>query len=162
MATLATMLNRILAAKGAEQAAAQATARQADIYTLRPLANEDVYFYVKRIDNTRVVREADPSARGACWKLIATACVGVLLVIGVLLPSAYGLLAGYQIQALKAEQKHLESEQAALELDEAKLVSPQRLEELAAEQQFVTPAPQKVFYLDSTNKDSVALNVGAK
>ena len=35
----------------------------ADDYKLRALPNEDVYFYFKKIDNARVVREADPTAR---------------------------------------------------------------------------------------------------
>jgi len=39
-----------------------------------------------------------------------------LLLICVLLPSAYSLLAGYQIQALQQEQQRLATEQASLEL----------------------------------------------
>ena len=68
---------------------------------------------------------------------------------GVLLPSAYGLLAGYQIQSLRREGQRLATEQAALELSEARLLSPARMEELARVQQFVDPEPQKVVYLDS-------------
>ena len=54
-----------------------------------------------------------------------------VLLIGVLLPSAYGLLAGYQIQTLRQEAQRLATEQASLELQEAKLLSPARMEELA-------------------------------
>jgi len=64
-------------------------------------ANEDIYFYIKRIDNSRVARASDPQSRGTCWKLIGSAGVAVALLVGVLLPSAYGLLAGYQIQSLR-------------------------------------------------------------
>src|SRR5262245_8137014 len=66
-------------------------------------ANEDIYFFVKRIDNSRVVRQADPAAGGTCWKLIGSVVAAVVLLIGVLLPSAYGLLAGYRIQSLRLE-----------------------------------------------------------
>jgi hypothetical protein len=79
----------------------------------------------------------------------------------VLLPSAYGLLAGYQIQALKEESKRLANEQASLELEEATLLSPARMEQLAREQQFTDPEPQKVVYLDSTHGSAVAMNGSA-
>ena len=75
-----------------------------------------------------------------------------LLLIGVLLPSAYGLLAGYQIQSLRSEAQRLAGEQASLELQEAKLVSPARMEELARQQQFIDPEPEKVVYLDSEGR----------
>ena len=124
-------------------------------FMLRALPNEDIYFFVKHIDNARVVKESDPQARNACWKLIAAAGTAAVLLIGVLLPSAYGLLAGYQIQSLKSEQQRLVTERSTLELDEAKLVSPARLEELARTQQFVDPAPLKVVYLNT--KGAVAM-----
>jgi len=125
---------------------------------VRVFANEDIYFFVKRIDNGRVVRQADPHAGGVCWKMIGSVGAAALLLIGVLLPSAYGLLAGYQIQSLKAEARRLAGQQASLELQEAKLLSPERMEELARIQQFIDPAPQKVVYLDSKDGSSLALN----
>ncbi len=123
---------------------------------VRSFANEDIYFFVKRIDNSGVVREADPKARGTCWKLIGSVVTAVVLLIGVLLPGAYSLLAGYQIQSLKQEAARLQTEQASLELEEAALVSPARMEELAKEQQFIDPPAQKVVYLDKGS--SLALN----
>jgi len=104
------------------------------------------------------VRQADPQAGGVCWKMIGSVGAAALLLIGVLLPSAYGLLAGYQIQSLKEEAKRLAGQQASLELQEAKLLSPERMEELARIQQFIDPAPQKLVYLDSKDGSSLALN----
>jgi hypothetical protein len=159
MASIATIFNRVLGARAYENADPRIAVRERDdLYVLRSLPNEDVYFFVKDISNTRVVREADPRAGGACWKLIASAGVAVCLLIGVLLPSAYGLLAGYKVQSLRQEQQHLLTEKSSLELEEAKLLSPQRLEELARMQSFVDPAPQKVVYLDGKS-GSLALNV---
>ena len=83
-----------------------------------------------------------------------------LLLIGVLLPSAYGLLAGYQIQSLRGAAQRLAGEQASLELQEAKMLSPARMEELARQQQFIDPEPAKVVYLDSKDGSSLALNQG--
>ncbi len=166
MATLANVyqpaLRSELRAAREPARAARATytsARAGDAARVRAFANEDIYFFVKRIDNTRVVREADPQARGTCWKLIGSVVAAVVLLIGVLLPSAYGLLAGYQIQSLQQEGQRLATEQASLELQEATLLSPARMEELAREQQFIDPPAQKVVYLDSKG-GSLAMNHG--
>jgi hypothetical protein len=155
MATLATVYSKLFTA-GADRSAA--TPRLEPSIPVRVFPNEDIYFFVKRIDNSRLVRQADPRARGDCWKMIGSAGVAAMLLIGVLLPSAYGLLAGYQIQSLKEEAKHLAAEQASLELQEAKLLSPARMEELARMQQFVDPEAQKVVYLNSKNGSAVAMN----
>jgi cell division protein FtsL len=156
MATLANFFDWFAGSK-AQDGVFRPAREKDDPYALRSIPNEDIYFYVKEINNARVVRESDPQARTACWKLIASAGVAAVLLIGVLLPSAYGLLAGYQIESLKQEQSRLNTERSRLELEEAKLLSPARLEELARTQQFVDPPPQKVVYLDG--KGSLALNV---
>jgi hypothetical protein len=125
---------------------------------VRYFANDDIYFHVKRIDNSRVVRQADPKTRRVCWKMIGSVAAAAMLLICVLLPSAYGLLAGYQIQTLKEESKRLLNDQASLELEEAKLLSPERMEQLAREQQFTDPEPQRVVYLESAHGPAVAMN----
>ena len=154
MATLATVLSRVFTRsiqRGDELPRTVLTAR------VPAFANEDLYFYVKRIDNSRVVRATDPAVGGTCWKLIGSVVAAVVLLVGVLLPSAYGLMAGYQIQSLRREGQRLATEQASLELQEARLLSPQRMEELARIQQFIDPAPQKVVYLEG-QQGSLAMN----
>lgn len=155
MATLANVWSR-LAANGVDQNG-EAMRRMNASVRVRAFANEDILFYIKQIDNSHVVREADPAARGRCWKLIGSAVGAAILLICVLLPSAYGLLAGYQIQALRVEGQRLAADQASLELQEARMLSPARIEQLASEQQFVDPAPQSVVYLDS-QQGSLAMN----
>ena len=75
-----------------------------------------------------------------------------------LLPSAYGLMAGYQFSSLKKEQQLLITERARLELEEARLMSAERLQELARMQEFVDPAPDSTVYLTPKNDQSLALN----
>ena len=128
---------------------------------VRAFANEDIYFFVKRIDNSGVVRVADPRAGGTCWKLIGSVGAAAVLLIGVLLPGAYSLLAGYQIQVLKQEQSKLINEQSSLEIQATQLLTPARMEQLAREQQFIDPPSQKVVYLDSKG-GSLAQNHGAQ
>lgn len=159
MATLATVYNRLFSGSFEQAAKARPEhGRGMGGVRLRAFANDDIYFYVKRIDNTRVVREADPEARGTCWKLIGSVVAAVVLLISVLLPSAYGLLAGYQIQTLRQEGEKLAAERASLELAEAQLLSPARLEELARMQQFTDPPAQKVVYLETSQSGTVAMN----
>jgi len=158
MATLATVCSRFFTGETVRSATSSGTHRGARAVPVRAFANEDIYFFVKRIDNSRVVRQTDPKAGGVCWKMIGSVGAAALLLIGVLLPSAYGLLAGYQIQSLRGEAQRLASEQASLELQEAKLVSPARMEQLARQQQFIDPEPEKVVYLESKDGSSLALN----
>jgi hypothetical protein len=159
MATLATTVYSRFFSRGFEQATKVRTDhRGARNAALRPFANDDIFFYVKRFDNTRVVREADPQARGTCWKLIGSVVAAVMLLISVLLPSAYGLLAGYQIQTLRQESERLSTEQSSLELAEAQLLSPARMEQLARMQQFIDPPAQKVVYLENAQSGTVAMN----
>jgi len=159
MASIATVYNRLFQ-KGIElgEETGRVRALSADSAgRVRPFANQDIYFWSKRFDNSRVVRKSDPAGNGMCWKLIGSAVSAAVLLIVVLLPSAYGLMAGYQVQSLRDESQRLSNELSSLELDEAKLLSPARLEELARIQQFIDPAPQKLIYLD-TRQGSLALN----
>jgi hypothetical protein len=123
---------------------------------LRAFANEDILFYVKRIDNSGVVRLADPGARARALKMAGSVFGAAVLLIFVLLPSAYGLMAGYRIESLRQESDRLQAARASLELRESQLLSPERMEQLAREQQFVDPAPQKVVYLE--DKQGLAMN----
>lgn len=157
MATLANIFHRFVEPTDIQESAATATADPGDFYQLRQFPNERIHLHVKRIDNTRVVRQIDPSAHGTCWRMIGGACLGALLLIGLLLPSAWSLLAGYQMQNLRQEQERLRNELAVLELQEARLLSPERLEELARIQQFIDPEPGKMIFLGP--KEDLALNV---
>jgi hypothetical protein len=162
MATLAAWWNRWGAAKNSGSAADEEYIRAADgAGRLRPLPNEDVYFFVKRIDNSRVVRAADPTAGRTCWKFIGAAGVVTILLIGLFLPNAYGLLAGHDIEVLKAEQRRLLDERATLDLGEARLLDPARLQELALTEQLVEPAAGRVIYLNPETEGALAMNASA-
>lgn len=145
MATLATIFDKFTWAR-AERSEAAAEVDRA--FALRALPNDDIYFFVKRIDNSHVVREADPAANRACWKAFGTAVAGAALVAGLLAPSLYGLLSGYQLESLREEQRHLQVVAAQLELEETRLHSPQHMAELANSQQLVSPSPERLVYLD--------------
>jgi hypothetical protein len=161
MATLATFWNRF----GGTNPAGTGTTRvaaPAGSSRLRPTPNEDVYFFVKRIDNSRVVRAANPRAGRRCWRFIGTGGLITLLLIGLFLPSAYGLFLGYDLEELKAQQKRLLDERSVLELEEARLLAPARLQELARARELAPPAAGRVVYLSPGSGAELALNVKSK
>ncbi len=62
--------------------------RTRDAFELRALPNDDVYFYCKRIDNSRLVRQADPAAKGQCWSAIGATCAVAALFGAMMRPKA--------------------------------------------------------------------------
>jgi hypothetical protein len=119
-----------------------------DPFRLRALPHDDVYFYSKRIDNSRLVREENPQARGACWSAIGAACVMLALLTTAFAPTAMTTLAGYKLEALHAEERRLMEERRNLDLQEAELLSPARLDQLARQNNLVTPSSNQLVHLD--------------
>jgi hypothetical protein len=141
-----------------EPAASSGNARS-NPCALRAIPNEDVFFYLKTIDNSRLVREA--AARPAKeYSAIAGAGVVAALLLCLLAPSVASILAGYKLEALKHEQQQLLDERTVLELAEARLLSPERLERLARRQNLTSPAPGQVVHLNPAEPAAVAALLG--
>ena len=157
MATIASRFGSFFS-QSSEQAEvlSSAPAAQDSCTRLRSFPNEDIYFHIKHIDTGAVIRQADPESDRASLKMVAAAGIAAALLIGVLMPKGYGVLAGYQIQSLRMEQEKLLADQAALELKEASLMSPERMQVLAKEQQFVDPAPERIVYLNGQSDSQFA------
>lgn len=126
-------------------------------FQLRALPFEDVYFRPKKMDNSRLVREADPRAGGACWTVIGVACLMVAFLGGVLAPSVANTVAGYRLESLRVEAQKLADERRTLELWEAQLLSPERLDRLAQGQHLVTPSARQVVHLENNGDGKVAM-----
>ncbi len=157
MATLATFVNRFVGARElAEVSPAVWTRTEAP--RLRPIANEDVYLFVKRIDNTTVVRAADPAARIARSRSMVTGFVAAMLVIAGLVPTAYNTTAGFTLQQLRGEQAQLQQQMTKLSAAEAQLVSLDRLEQLAKTLKMSAPEPQQVETLEGKPVKTEARN----
>jgi hypothetical protein len=124
---------------------------------LRSLPQEDVFFFCKKIDNSRLVREPDPKAKSVCWNVIGAACLTVVALGGVMAAQVAGTMEGYKLEALRSEEQRLLDERRALELQEAQLLSPDRLEKLAKGQNLVTPSANQVFHLETRPDGAVAL-----
>ena len=155
MATLATFFR----ATTVKQERRETVRAEMDPFRLRALPNDGIYFYSKRIDNSRVVRQADPAARGECWS--AVGAVGVLLMLGasVIAPHVGSVLAGYKLEALKNERQTLLDQKRDLEVKEAGLLSPERLNNLAKVRSLGSPVGDQVIHLDtSASEGSFARN----
>jgi len=128
-----------------------------DPFLLRPLPLEDVYLHSKLIDNSRLVREPDPRARGAAWSAFGAAAVLAGILMAAQVPSVLGMVAGYKLEALRAEERRYLDERRSLELQEATLLSPERLQQLAQGQNLVTPSSRQVIHLDGKPDGAVAM-----
>ncbi|HEY1183081.1 MAG TPA: hypothetical protein VGE89_02785 [Bryobacteraceae bacterium] len=155
MATMPAFLGKTVNVGASASSAAPCAARLAkNSDRLRPLPLDDVLFFSKKIDNSRLVRAADPRARGACWSAVGAASVLLVLLAGTLVPSLAGRLEGYKLEALKGEERRLLDERRTLELQEAELLSPDRLQQMAEKQNLVAPQAGQVVHLDGNKPDS--------
>jgi cell division protein FtsL len=153
MATLATFLKRGTAVAIAAERRETVRA-QADPFRLRALPNDHIYFYAKKIDNSRIIRQADPSSRGECWSAVGAAAVLLVLGASIVAPQVGSRLAGYKLEALKQERQSLLNEKRDLDVKEAGLLSPERLNDLARARNLTTPVPGQVIHLDTPPVDA--------
>lgn len=154
MATLATMWRRSdsLAAVG-ERGGVQAT----DPYALRSLPNDNVFFYSKKVDNHRLVRQADPAASGECWSAVGAGALLLMLGVSIVAPHVALVRAGYQLESLKAERQTLLDQRRELEVREAAMLSPARLNDIAKARDLTSPASNQIVHLDGQNPQGGAL-----
>jgi len=152
MASLATIVRGFVGVREELDLMNVAVRPRTEPCRLRPLANEDVYLFVKRIDNTAVVRAVDRAARRTSLGVVATGIAMAMFVIAGLFPAAYNTMEGYHIQQLRQEQQQLKQERASINFQQAKLLSQDNLNQLAARLKMVDPAPQQVQFLEGSMK----------
>jgi hypothetical protein len=156
MATLAQFFDR-WSLRTLEGTPSMAAPEERETFRLRMFPNEDVYLFVKRIDNSRVVRKADPKTKRACWRTIGTSCAVAIFLSGTLAPGVYNLLAGYKIQELRNTQQRLEAQRDALEFQESSMLTNENLQKIADDHNFLDPSlPQRSFYLEDKRAGAVA------
>ncbi|MEZ5357070.1 MAG: hypothetical protein R2762_30890 [Bryobacteraceae bacterium] len=123
---------------------------------LRAFPNEDLGFWIKSIDNSKRVRQDDPGLAEACWRFFSATALVVVVLVGLLAPSAYGVLNGFRLQRLQEHNKALKSDLRRLELKHSTLTSPARLEELARRYDFVDAPRERVIRLRGSESEAVA------
>ena len=161
MASIAGILDRFTLARGYDQTASQVRTSGEQPFRIRAVAHEQIYFFAKRIDNSRVVRQADPRAGKIAWRSIASAFTGAVIVVALLLPALYGMMEGSKIEVLRLEKERLMADRSVLEMKETKLMSSDRLELLALRQQLVDPDPESIVYLSGKPDATLAQTMKA-
>ena len=159
MATLATQFNRAEAIARPVEGVRAPRVAQANPYRLRALPNEDICLFTKPIDNARLVREADPAGGGRCWSAIGAGTLAAVLLMGVAAPRTAWVVAGYHLQSLRQERQQLLDERSRLQVEEATLLAPARLEQLADRHKLTSPSPRQIVHLDPNADGSMALNL---
>jgi len=107
-------------------------------------------FFTKRIDNSRLVKAADPE-RAREMRTFAAAMalfLGLLLIYGWQHFSAIEY--GYHIEAEKQQLRQLQEVNRSLQLTEAQLNNPARIDRLANQMGLEAPQPGQVVYPDGS------------
>jgi len=125
---------------------------------VRAFPNEDVYFWRKGVDNSRVARQGDPRIWETCWRFFSAMTLMVVLAVGLLLPNAINLLSGIQLHRLRGENAVLRDQQRQLELQESRLLTPERLEHLAGRYGMKDAQPGMVVHLYAGSQTALAAN----
>ena len=143
---------RLQAREPAREAAA------AGPFALRSLPGEDLFLFSKPINNARIVRASEGSG-GKCWTAIAAGAAAVGLLTVALAPAVGVVRSGYRIEELKAEQQRLVYERKALELDEARLLRPDHMQQLATDHKLKEPDASQVVHLEGKPEGALARNL---
>ena len=103
------------------------------------------FYFVKHIDNSRLVREVDVERRRECYSLLGLGLVAFLFVLMFAWQHLQCMRYGYQIEQLKHDHAALEAWNNQLRIEEASLADPQRIDTLARTRLgMVSPNPKHV------------------
>jgi len=80
---------------------------------------------------------------------MAGAFVMLLFVVGLTVPDLMNLMAGVQLQALRAEHDQLIKEHERIEHEEAQLMDPERMKAIARQRNMTEAAPSQMHYLNA-------------
>ena len=106
------------------------------------------FYFVKHIDNSRLVREVDVERRRECFSLLGLGVVVFLFMLLFAWQHFQCMRNGYQIEQLKRDQAALEEWNDQLRIEEASLADPQRIDTLARTRLgMVSPSPKQVIRL---------------
>jgi cell division protein FtsL len=109
----------------------------------------EIYFH-KAIDNSRLVRSADPVRKREMRIFTATVVVFFLMSLVYLCQHCSSIEYGYSIEDLRAKRDQLADVNRTLKLEEATLKEPGRIDALAREMGMALPAVGQVQRMDET------------
>jgi cell division protein FtsL len=108
-------------------------------------------FFIKRFDNSRIVKAADP-VRVKEMRLFACA---MAVLFGLIMTYGWQHLSsieyGYRIESEKQQMQQLEEQNRQLRLSEAQLGDPERIDQMARQLGLTAPQPGQVVRPDATS-----------
>src|SRR5205807_5570144 len=99
------------------------------------------FYFRKTIDNSRLVKVADPRRKREIRMFSASVATLFLMAMFYALQHFTVIEYGYQIEAQKAQRDQLVEQTRTLKLEEASLRDPGRIDKLAREMGFESPQP---------------------
>ncbi|MEJ5368262.1 MAG: hypothetical protein WHT08_08100 [Bryobacteraceae bacterium] len=153
MSGLEALLDWFAAGK---EAVASAERREECDARLRALPREELFLYVKPIDNSRVPCVAHRRQVAEWVATSMAAAAGALILMATLMVPAMSFRMSHQLESLKQERAALLNELRALRSEEAQLRSAEKLEQYAGER-FVAPPPGAVVYAPPAKSTVAAL-----
>jgi len=118
------------------------------------MGTPEIYFG-KRIDNSRVIRVADPKRRREMLYFGITLGVFFVLVMVYLLQHLSAIEYGYRIEQLKSEQNSIVESNRELKLEEASLKDLERIDLEARKLGMIPPVAGQVQIIESGDGDIV-------
>jgi cell division protein FtsL len=115
------------------------------------------FFFQKTIDNSRVVRVADPARRREIRIFSASVAVLFLMVMFYAWQHLSAVEYGYKIEAQKTEYDHLTEMNRTLKLEEARLKDPGRIDTLARQMGLDAPEPGQLVRLENDEPSSAVM-----
>ena len=115
------------------------------------------FYFVKHIDNSRLVREVDVEHRRECFSLLGLGVLVFLFVFMLAWQHFQCVRDGYQIEQYKAQYAALEEQKHQLRLEQAALADPERIDTLARTRLgMVTPNPRQIIRVGSAEPEAAA------
>ncbi len=116
------------------------------------------FYFVKRIDNSRLLREVDREKSRECFCLLGLGVLVFLFVFLIARQHFQCVRYGYQIEESKTQRAALEEWNHQLRLEQASLADPQRIDTLARQKLGLAPPdPQQVIRMDGARRDGAGL-----
>jgi len=116
----------------------------------RPLPMEDVYFYVKELDNTNLQRRPDPADRAIWLRFVGVGMLGLLMMITTFAPRPLLRHSGYRLEKLNEKYQALAEIQDQLRVRQARLSDLRRVADLAGGQGLEQTPPERFAWQDRT------------
>ncbi len=126
--------------------------RRAAIRLASRHSTPDVLF-VKRINNSSLVREVDRTRSRQCYLMLGAAAAAFLFVFVLALQHFECVRYGYQIAHLRTERQALKDWNQKLRLEQASLADPERIDTLARQELGLGPAePGQMVHVQQTGR----------